>query len=340
MFNKKILSISLVLILVVGIMLSFSNSTDAWWVFGGDDSKGQDKVKIGFLVKQPEESWFQDEWKYAQQAADELGFELIKIGASSGEEVLSAIDNLAAQGAQGFVICTPDVKLGPAIAAKAKLNDLKLISVDDRFVGSNGKLMEDVHHVGISAYNIGKLSGKTLAEQLKVRGWDLEKVGYLKMTYDQLPTIAERTYGATDVLLDSGFPEANVFETPMRTLDTEGSFDAANSAITKNSDIEHWLIAGGNDVSVIGAVRALEGQGFNATDVIGVGINGSNFAINEFEKDEATGFYATIKLSAKAHGYETATMMYNWITNGEEPPKVTWTSGTLMNRANYQELMN
>jgi L-arabinose transport system substrate-binding protein len=40
----------------------------------------QDKIKIGFLVKQPDEPWFQDEWKYAQQAADALGFELIKIG--------------------------------------------------------------------------------------------------------------------------------------------------------------------------------------------------------------------------------------------------------------------
>ena len=26
-------------------------------------------LKIGFLVKQPEEPWFQDEWKFADQAA-------------------------------------------------------------------------------------------------------------------------------------------------------------------------------------------------------------------------------------------------------------------------------
>ena len=28
-----------------------------------------DDVKIGFIVKQPEEPWFQDEWKFAQEAA-------------------------------------------------------------------------------------------------------------------------------------------------------------------------------------------------------------------------------------------------------------------------------
>jgi L-arabinose transport system substrate-binding protein len=51
-----------------------------------------------------------------------------------GEKTLSAIDSLAANGAKGFVICPPDVSLGPAIMAKAKLNGLKVIAVDDRFV--------------------------------------------------------------------------------------------------------------------------------------------------------------------------------------------------------------
>src|SRR5437764_14039535 len=86
-------------------------------------------IKIGFLVKQPEEPWFQLEWKFADQAAKDLGFSLVKIGATDGEKVLGAIDNLAAGGAQGFIICTPDTRLGPGIVAKAKANQLKLISL-------------------------------------------------------------------------------------------------------------------------------------------------------------------------------------------------------------------
>lgn len=61
-----------------------------------------EEVKIGFLVKQPEEPWFQDEWKFADQVAKEKGFKLVKIGVPSGGEVLTAIDNLGAQHAQGF----------------------------------------------------------------------------------------------------------------------------------------------------------------------------------------------------------------------------------------------
>lgn len=321
---KKLLLFVLSVVMVLGVV-SIAGAAD---------------VKIGFLVKQPEEAWFQDEWRYAEEAGEDYGFEVIKIGATDGEKVLSAIDNLAAQGAQGFIICTPDVKLGPAIKARADMQGLKFMSVDDRFVGSDEQPMEEVHHMGISAYNIGKLVGKTLVEQMNEMGWDYDEVGYLEMTYNQLPTIAERTNGATDVLLEKGFPEANRYESPMKTLDTEGSFNAANITITKHSDVDKWIIAGGNDSSVIGAVRALEGQGFGADQVIGIGINGSNFAINEFEKNEPTGFYASVKLSARQHGYETAELMYKWIAEGEEPPKVTWTAGTLMHRGNYEELMD
>src|SRR5512144_376405 len=70
------------------------------------------KIKIGYVVKAPEEPWFQLEWKFADQAAAEFGFEVIKIGATDGEKVLAAIDNLAAGGALGVLVCTPDVRLG------------------------------------------------------------------------------------------------------------------------------------------------------------------------------------------------------------------------------------
>ena len=82
-----------------------------------------DAVKIGFLVKQAEEPWFQDEWRYAEQAAKDKGFALVKIGVPNGEKMIAAIDNLAAQKAQGFVICAPDVKLGTAVERAARRKD-------------------------------------------------------------------------------------------------------------------------------------------------------------------------------------------------------------------------
>lgn len=82
-----------------------------------------------------------------EKAGKEKGFTVIKIAVPDGEKTLSAIDSLAANGAKGFVICPPDVGLGPAIVAKAKLNGLKVMAVDDRFVDASGKFMEDVPYL-------------------------------------------------------------------------------------------------------------------------------------------------------------------------------------------------
>jgi len=305
-----------------------------------EGSKEKDEaVKIGFLVKMPENSWFQDEWKFAQIAADEYGFELIKIGTPDGEKVLAAIDNLAAQRAQGFVICTPDTKLGPSIKMKADQNKLKVMSVDDRFIGSDGKPMEEVPHMGISAYEIGRQVGKAIMDEAKKRGWDMGVTGAICLTYDTLPTAKERTDGATSMLLEMGFKEANVFKAPTKTdSTTEGGFDAANIVIAAHPTIKNWVTYSLCDDTTIGGIRALEGNGFKAENTIGVGINGNALAIGEFEKPEMTGFTATVLLAAKRHGYETAVNMYKWIKNGEVPPANVATAGILMDRSNYKQV--
>ena len=300
-------------------------------------SKSGGEIKIGFLVKQAEEPWFQNEWKFAQEAAAEYGFKVIEIGTPDGEKVLSAIDNIVAQGAQGLVICTPDVKLGPAIMAKARAANLKVMSVDDRFVGPDGQPMEDVPHMGISAYEIGKQVGYTMAEQIKTRGWEEAATGFMRISFNELPTAMERTRGITDALLEKGFDEAHVFESPQKTTDTEGGFNAANITITKNPQIKHWLIGGLNDETVMGGTRAAEGNGFAPENICGVGIGGSGTSIGEFAKTEITGFYATALISPKRHGYETSEYIYNWIKEGKEPPKTIWTSAVMMDRTNYKE---
>lgn len=114
-----------------------------------------EEVKIGFLVKQAEEPWFQTEWQFAEKAGKELGFTVIKIAVPDGEKTLSAIDNLAANGVKGFVICPPDVSLGPAIVAKAKANGMKVMAVDDRFVDAGVNRWRMCH---ISAWRLSKLA--------------------------------------------------------------------------------------------------------------------------------------------------------------------------------------
>ncbi len=295
-------------------------------------------VRIGFLVKQPEEPWFQSEWKFAQQAADQDGFKLIKIGAVDGEKVLAAIDNLAAQEAQGFVICTPDVRLGPAIVARAQAHNMKLLSVDDQFVGPDGKFMSDVHHLGISARAIGQDVGKALYAELQKRGWPAEEVGLCAVTFEELDTAKDRTDGAIEAITAAGFPKDKVFRAPQKTSDVPGAFDAANIVLTQHPEVKRWLICGMNDNAVLGAVRAMEGRGLRADAVVGIGINGTD-CINEFRKPEPTGFFASVLLTPRRHGFETAEMMYKWIQSGSEPPMLTYTTGILITRDTFEKVL-
>ncbi|AYZ61957.1 arabinose ABC transporter substrate-binding protein [Burkholderia multivorans] len=294
-------------------------------------------VKIGFVVKQPDDSWFQDEWRFAEQAAKDKHFTLIRIAAPSGEKVSTALDSLAAQKAQGVILCAPDVKLGPGIAAKAKRAGMKLMSVDDQLVDGRGAPLADVPHMGISAYRIGRQVGQAIAAETKRRGWNPAEVGIIRVAYDQLPTARERTMGAVDALKAAGFPAANVIDAPEITADTEGAFNAANIALTKHPNFRRWVAFGSNDDTTVGAVRAAEGRGIGADAMVAVGINGSQVALNEFAKPKPTGFYGSILLNPRQHGYDTSVNMYDWITRNQAPPPLVLTSGTLITRDNEKQ---
>ena len=307
-------------------------------LFNSATSVADEPIKIGFVVKQPEEPWFQDEWKFAEIAAKKKGFTLVKIAAPSGEKVMSAIDNLAAQKAQGFVICTPDVKLGPGIVAKAKADGLKMMTVDDRLVDGAGKPIDSVPYMGISAANIGKQAGESIAAEAQHRGWDLKEVGAIDVSFDQLPTSHERTAAAAAALVAAGLPAANVINAPQAKTDTENAFNAANIALTKNPQFKHWVAFGLNDEAVLGAVRAAEGRGIGAENMIGVGVGGSDSALNEFKKPAPTGFFGTVIISPKRHGQETSELVYEWIKTGKEPPLLTLTSGAVANRDDVNQV--
>lgn len=295
-------------------------------------------IKIGFIVKQPEVPWFQLEWKFADQAAKEFGFEVVKIAAPDGEKLLGAIDNLAASGAQGFVVCTPDTRLGPSVVALAKRRGLKVLAVDDRFLNSDGSPMEGVHYLGISARKIGESVGAALHAEMIARNFSPADTAVCAITFDELDTAKARTDGAIAALVSAGFPQGKVYQAPQKTTDIPGSFDAMNILLTQHPEVKHWLICGLNDSAVLGAVRATEGRGFAPENIIGIGINGTD-CIAEFEKSQPTGFFASSLLSARQHGYETAKMLYLWIKEGKEPPLETNTVGVMINRDNFAQTL-
>jgi len=295
------------------------------------------KVKIGYLVKQPEEPWFQFEEKGADKAAAQYGFEVIKQGVQDGEKVMAMIDNLAVAGAQGFVICTPDVRLGPAIMSRAKQRGLKVVIVDDQFV-SDGKFMTEVPYVGMSASRIGTKQGEALAAEMKKRGWPAAETAVCAITFEELDTARERTDSSIAALKAAGIPADRIFKAAQKTTDIPGSFDAANVLLTQHPDVKRWLILGMNDSAVLGAVRAVESRGFTADTAIGVGINGTD-CIDELRKAKATPFFGSMLASAPGEGFAASEMLFKWIKDGTPPPLDTRSEGTLITRENFEGIL-
>jgi L-arabinose transport system substrate-binding protein len=295
------------------------------------------KIKLGFLVKQPEEPWFQYEWRGADKAAAQYGFEVIKLGVQDGEKVMAAIDNIAVAGAQGFVICTPEVQLGPAIVARAKQKGLKVVTVDDQFV-SNGKFMTEVPYVGMSASRIGASQGKALWTEMQKRGWSIEDTAVCAVTFEELNTARERTDGSIEALKAAGFPAAKIYKAPQKTTDVPGSFDAASILLTQHPEVKRWLILGMNDSAVMGAVRAVEARGFGPDTAIGIGINGTD-CIDELRKPKPTPFYGSLLVSAPFEGFRTSEILYQWVHDGKEPPLDTRTEGILITRENFDAVL-
>ncbi|TKC91830.1 arabinose ABC transporter substrate-binding protein [Trinickia terrae] len=295
-------------------------------------------LKIGFLVKMPEQAWFINEQKAATALGQKDGFSVVNIGTPDGEKVLAAIDNLGAQGAKGFVICAPDVRLGPAIQARAKRYGMKFVSVDDQLVDSSGKPLADVPHLGMSAFKIGNQVGQAISDEMKKRGWKPEEVGAVRITDYELPTAKLRTDGATQSLLASGFKKENIFDAPQKTTDDEGGFNAASPVFAKHPNIKKWVIYALNEETVIGGVRASEQLHIPSADVIGVGINGAGEAFAELQRKEPTGFYGTIAVSSTNHGKESAENLVDWIKAGKQPQADTQTTGKLMTRDNWKQV--
>jgi len=118
--NRKLRRLTLSAIAAAAIAAPFATQMPA---------HADEPLKVGFLVKMPEQAWFINEQKAATALGQKESFSVVNIGTPDGEKVLAAIDNLGAQGAQGFVICAPDVRLGPAIQQALKANRPVIIDV-------------------------------------------------------------------------------------------------------------------------------------------------------------------------------------------------------------------
>nr|MCU0513421.1 hypothetical protein [Anaerolineae bacterium] len=90
---------------------------------------------------------------------------------------------------------------------------------------------------------------------------------------------------------------------------------------------------------VLGTLNALATQGVAAEDLIGVGL-GAYEACKFWAAEQDSGFKAALFISGLDVGETAATVLYEAVVNGVEPPAATFANTTIVDAANFTDVMD
>ncbi|WP_442580950.1 substrate-binding domain-containing protein [Mesorhizobium sp. ASY16-5R] len=293
----------------------------------------QDKMKFGYINKMGDHPWFVREVQGAKDKAAELGVDLLVQDVQFDANLaVTTFDTYVGDGVKGIAVVVPDRALGPVVADKAKAAKIGLIAVDDDIAFADGA---PVAYVGMNAMNIGKQVGTEIARILKEEGWDkdLSKVRIGSIEDQKADTCMRRNKGAREALV-AAIPgaEARVLSIPYDNT-MVNSIDVVSTTLTANPDAEKWVFFSCNDDGVLGGVRATENAGLAASNVIGIGIDGSR-SCEAFASGQPTGFRGTMWLDSAKHGAAAIQALYDE-ANGKPMAKEYFQDATLINAANF-----
>ncbi len=251
---------------------------------------------------------------------------------------MSLVNDAISAGAQGISITVPDQTIGPAIAQAARDAGVVLIATDDGIVDENG---DPVPFVGFDGKDMGKKVGEAAAELLTESGWldDADKkVGVLSVEVQTLSVCNDRTDNEKAAVIAVGVPEDQVYPVPY-TGESLSAQDAAGPIITANPDVTNWIVFGCNDEGVLGTLNALATTGYAPDDIIGVGL-GAYEACKFWAADQPSGFKAGLFISGQDVGNTAATVLFDAVVNGVEPPEQSFAPTNIVDASNYQSVMD
>ncbi|MFN2122526.1 MAG: substrate-binding domain-containing protein [Candidatus Promineifilaceae bacterium] len=291
------------------------------------------------INKSADQQYFIDLQNSFVDTATGFGAEALKYDAKLDPSLgVSLVNDAISAGAQGIAITVPDQTIGPAIAQAAADAGVVLIATDDGIVDENG---DPVPFVGFDGKDMGKKVGEAAATLLTESGWldDADKkVGVLSVEVQTLSVCNDRTDNEKAAIIAAGVPEDQVFSVPY-TGEALSAQDAAGPIITANPDITNWVVFGCNDEGVLGTLNALATAGYAPEDIIGVGL-GAYEACKFWAADQPSGFKAGLFISGLDVGNTAATVLYDAVVNGVEPPESTFAPTTIVDPANYTEVMD
>jgi len=220
----------------------------------------QDGYKIGLSMNTQTNPFFVSVTEGVQDAAKELGIELIVTDAQNDPQIqLKDIENLLSQDLDALIIDPTDSDA--IISGVEAANDLDVpVFTMDRV--SNGG--EVVSHIGYDAIKSGNLAAQFLVDSLDGEGKIVEIQGIMGTNVAQ-----DRSKGFNDIISEN--PGMEIVSQQVANFDRAEAMTVMENILQANPEIDGVYAA--NDEMLLGALEAIEAAG-RLDDIIIIGCDG------------------------------------------------------------------
>lgn len=227
---KRILLIGVLLIIAVSVFAAGQQEA-------GSKGASDEKVTIAVVPKAMDNPVFLDTKAGAEQAAEDLGIELIWTAGfkSDAAEQVQVLEGLIQKGVDGMLISCNDPSALNDVIAKAKAEGIYVATFD-----SDAPDSERAFYVGIDNYDVGKLGGKRYAELAAEKSGKVETAlltGILGAF-----NLEERIRGFKD-----GIKGSNVEVVSIQTCedDINKAVQVIDDFTNANPNLDGWFFIGG-----------------------------------------------------------------------------------------------
>jgi L-arabinose transport system substrate-binding protein len=307
----------------------------------GTGGKVTGKVTIAYLQKQGDQQYFIDEAAGAKAKARQLGADLkvVNLGNDTNKAV-SEVQSAIAQKVNGIIIVVPDPAVGPQIVQTAQSAKAALLASDDQ-ICANGtdpaKCTKDnlVPRVGFSGAQMGTEVGRRAGEDFKKAGWKPAETAVIAAWKQDVTVCTDRVTAAGQAFKQAAGADVKVLNVGTDNTPPDAQSKVA-AVVSGNRSYKHWILWGCNDENVSGGVTAIQNAGYQAGDVIGVGL-GAYLACKDWGSGKATGMKAALFINGYDVGGLAVQTMVDRLKNGKTLPPEAFAPTKMVDASTWKQ---
>jgi L-arabinose transport system substrate-binding protein len=314
----------------------------------GKESTGTDtggkvsgKVTIAYLQKQGDQQYFIDEAEGAKAKARQLGADLkvVNLGNDTNKAV-SEVQAAIAQKANGIIIVVPDPAVGPQVVQTAQAAKAALLASDDQICVNGpdpakcakGDL---VPRVGFSGTQMGAQVGQRAGEEFKKAGWKPADTAVIAAWKQDVTVCTDRVTAAGQAFGQAAGADVKVIKVGTDNTPPDAQSKVA-AVVSGNRSYKHWIVWGCNDENVSGGVTAIQNAGYQAPDVIGVGL-GAYLACKDWGSGKATGMKAALFINGYDVGGLAVQLMVDRLKSGKALPAEAFAPTKMVDASDWKQ---